>query len=486
MKKCGYDAYIIRGRAPGPTFLEISDIDVRFHDAADLWGKDIYETEDLVQKKVNVTGAQALSIGPAGENLVRFANIGNNKWRQAGRTGMGAVMGSKNLKSIVFHGDKEPQLADKAMLDGLAGELLEKSKNNPGVERYRSLGTPMIVAIANAANAFPTEYWSKGRLEGWENISSDALLRDFDVKPKACPRCFFACGKLSAARNGRHKGLTIEGPEYETIYSFGGLCKITDLREIAYLNDICDRLGMDTITGGNLVAFCMELARRGRLSEKFDYGNPDHAAELLQKISRREGLGAVLAEGIKPASRELMAEDLAVHVKGLEPAGYDPRVLKGMSLGYATSPRGACHLPATFYIFEMRGIYNPAEVKGKAEAYIGWEDRLTIMDTLIMCRFFRDLVGWQEYISILKAAAGVELDEKRLREIANNISTLRRLLNIREGWTKADDMLPARFHDEPVAGQKVDRAEFNSMLEEYYRLRGWDKNGIPHSLVIPA
>lgn len=479
MKRCGYDALVVHGASPSPVFLEISSRGVEFWDASDLWGKDIYETENLCRSKVNVTGAQTLAIGPAGENLVRFATIGNNRWRNAGRTGMGAVMGSKKLKAIAFHGRKEPELADKALLDRLVQELTDRGKNNPTVQRYRQLGTPMIVAMTNAAGAFPTEYWSKGTLEGWEKISADALLSDFKVKPKACPHCFFACGKLTTVLEGRHQGLTIEGPEYETIYSFGGLCKILDLREIAYLNDICDRLGLDTITGGNLIAFCMELAKRGRLSEKIEYGNPDHAADLLFNICHRKGLGDILAEGIKPASRVLKAEELAVHVKGLEPAGYDPRVLKGMALGYATSPRGACHLPATFYIFELRGVFDPSAVKGKAESYIDWEDRLTIMDTMILCRFYRDMVGWQELLTLAKATMGLNINESRLREIANNISTLRRLINLREGWSKEDDMLPPRFFEESINGKKLNKEEFIYMLEEYYRLRGWDRDGKP-------
>lgn len=479
MKKCGYDAIVIHGVSSSPVFLEISSNGVRFWDASDLWGKDTYETEEQCLSKVGIPGAQALVIGPAGENLVRFACIVNNRWRNAGRTGMGAVMGSKRLKAIVFHGNKDCEIADPELLDSLVRDLVETGKDNPTAQRYKELGTPMLVATTNLAGAFPTEYWSKGTLQGWENISAEALIRDFKVKPKACPRCFMACGKLTTVTQGRHRALTIEGPEFETIYSFGGLCKILDLGEIAYLNDICDRLGLDTITAGNIVAFCMELYKRGRLSERIEYSNPDQAAELLLKICRREGLGDTLAQGIKKASQVLNAEDLAIHVKGLEPAGYDPRVLKGMTLGYATSPRGACHLPATYYIFELRGVVDPSAIQGKAESYISYEDRLTIMDTMILCRFFRDLIGWPELISLIKATAGLELDEPQLKEIANNITTLRRLINLREGWSKEHDMLPSRLFKESINGKKVTKDEFIFMLDEYYRLRGWDEEGKP-------
>jgi len=480
MKGSGYDAAVIHGASPSPIFLEISPDRVKFWNASELWGKDTYQTEEQCLKKVNVPRAQALAIGPAGENLVRFACIVNNKWRSAGRTGIGAVMGSKNLKAIVCHGDKECEIAEPELLDSFVSELLEKGKTDPGVKRYKELGTPQLVATANKAGVFPTEYWSKGTLQGWEKISAEALLKNFKVRPKACAKCFFACGKLTTITQGRHKGLTVEGPEYETIYSFGGLCKIVDLGEIIYLNDICDRLGLDTISAGNLIALCMELSKRGRLTEKIEYGNAEQAAELLFKISRKEGLGEILAQGIAAASQTLKAEDLAIHVKGLEPAGYDPRVLKGMALGYATSPRGACHLPTTFYIVELRGIMEPSKVEGKAELFTQYEDRLTIMDTMILCRFFRDMIGWQELIRLIKATTGLEVDERRLREIANNITTLRRLLNLREGWKKEDDMLPPRFFNEPIDTEhKVIKEEFLYMVEEYYKLRGWDKEGKP-------
>lgn len=481
MKSTGYDAFVIHGSSSSPVFLEVSPDAVKFRDASGLWGKSTYETEDECLKRVNVPGARALVIGPAGENLVRFACIVNNHWRNAGRTGMGAVMGSKKLKAVVFHGDREAEIADAGLLETLINELNEKSKTDLSVKKYREPGTPMLVAMANLASAFPTGYWSSGSIEGWENISADAMLKNFEVKPKSCPRCFYACGKQTTVKAGRHAGLTIEGPEYETIYSFGGLCKIMDLAEIAYFNDICDRQGIDTITAGNLVALCMELSKRGRLSPKIEYGSADQVAELLNLISKREGLGKILADGIKNASSVLDAGDLAIHVKGLEPAGYDPRTLKGMALGYAVSPRGACHLPATFYIYELRGVMKPSETKGKAELFINHEDRLTIMDTLIQCRFLRDMLDWDRLATIIKATTGLNYDQSRLREIAQNISTLRRWINIREGLTKEDDMLPQRLFNEANAsnGAKITKEELVYMVDDYYQLRGWDKLGIP-------
>jgi len=405
IKGCGYDALIIEGAAPSPIFLEISPQGVNFHDAAELWGKDTYEAEERCHQLVGVPGAQTVVIGPAGENLVRFACIVNNRWRCAGRAGAGAVMGAKKLKAILFHGDITCPIADPQQLESLIKELVTQGKTSPGARAYREFGTPYIVGLTNPARAFPAEYWTKGTLEGWEELSAQSLLNKFKVRAKACPRCFFACGKLTTITDGKHKGLTIEGPEYETIYSFGGLCKIVDLAEIAYLNDLCDRMGMDTITAGNLIAFCMELSKRGRLSPKVDYGDADKAAELLLQICHRQGLGGLLADGIITASRALNAEELAIHVKGLEPAGYDPRIL---------------------------------------------------------------------------AITDLELDKPKLKEIANNIATLRRLINLRQGLKPEDDLLPPRLFNEPRDdGAVVNKEEFMFMLKEYYRLRGWDNQGKP-------
>ncbi|GAI56388.1 unnamed protein product, partial [marine sediment metagenome] len=235
--------------------------------------------------------------------------------------------------------------------------------------------------------------------------------------------------------DGRHRGLRIEGPEYETIYAFGGLCMVDDIREIAYLNDLCDRLGMDTMTAGNLAAFTIEASKRKSVAEKIEYGDSDAVAELLKKITRREGIGAILAEGIVHASKKWGLEDLAVHVKGLEPAGYDPRVLKGMGLAYATSDRGACHLRATFYKAELSGMMDPDQIEGKAEMVIDFEDRHTLFDSLIICRFFRDLYPWDILSRIIRGTTGMDLDRKQLQRLAWNITNKAREFNLREGMS---------------------------------------------------
>jgi aldehyde:ferredoxin oxidoreductase len=298
------------------------------------------------------------------------------------------------------------------------------------------------------------------------------------VKPHACPKCYLACGNLTEVVDGRHKGLKIEGPEYETIYAFGGLCMIDDIREIAYLNDLCDRLGMDTITAGNLAAFTIEASHRKSIGEKIEYGDVDGIAELLKKIVRREGIGATLAEGIRHASKEWGLEDLAIHVKGLEPGAYDPRVLKGMGLAYATSDRGACHLRATFYKAELSGMIPPDQIEGKAEMFIDWEDRHTLFDALILCRFFRDLYPWETLSLLVNATTGMETDKKQLQGIASNITNKAREFNLREGMTAKDDTLPKRFFEEKLedSGKVFLKSDFEKLLSDYYSLRGWDRS----------
>jgi aldehyde:ferredoxin oxidoreductase len=280
---------------------------------------------------------------------------------------------------------------------------------------------------------------------------------------------------------GRHKGLTAEGPEYETIYAFGGLCEIDSIEEILFLNDLCDRLGMDTITAGNLAAFAVEAARQGKISYPIAYGEADSVARLLEDVAARRGIGDTLARGIRAAASEWGMEGQAVHVKGLEPAGYDPRVLKGMGLAYGVSDRGACHLRATFYKPELSGGVDPNRIEGKAKIFAEWEDRLTLFDTLIICRFYRDLYQWEQLSAIIAAATGMELGVDGMRAIAARVTNDTRRFNLREGLTAADDRLPVRLTTEPLldSNSHISREEMETMLSEYYKARGWNADGTP-------
>jgi aldehyde:ferredoxin oxidoreductase len=482
MDSAGFDAIVFTGKNKRPAVIVINPEGAQFHDAKDIWGMATYETEDTVNEKFGkgATKSGAVVIGPAGENLVRFAVIENDYWRSAGRTGVGTVMGSKNLKAIVFKGNKKRPLFNEKQVKTFSKELAAESKNNPVVQAYKKMGTPMMVESVNKIKAFPTRYWSEGFFDKWKNISAEALHNQCSVQPRACAKCFIACGRMTTVQNGPYAGLKIEGPEYETIFAFGGLCTIDSIEEITYLNDICDRLGMDTISAGNLCGFTIEAAKRKKIDFQIEYGDVDAIAGLLKKIATRQGIGDILARGIRHAARTWKMEDMAVHVKGLELPGYDPRVLKGCGLAFATAGRGACHLRATFHNPEIKGMIAPETIKGKAELLIDFEDRLTLMDTLILCRFYRDLYPWERLGEIIEMTTGQKQDKAALRKRAAEISTLIRCFNLREGLKPEDDNLPKRFYKETLkSGHRIKKQEFETMLQEYYNLRGWHKNGFP-------
>mgnify|MGYP000144460450 CR=1 FL=1 len=475
MRGAGYDAVMFEGAADSPVCVEVSDGGVVFHDASALWGLDTYAAEEKALAMVNAPGAQALVIGPAGEKLVRFACIENNRWRSAGRAGLGAVMGAKKLKAVVFHGGAKAEIADPELLKAVAKQIREEGKDNPGVNNYRTYGTTVMVKIMNGAKAFPNRYWNRGVDPNWENLCGDTLLEKFQVKATACPNCFMACGKHTSITEGDYAGLEIEGPEYETIYAFGGLCSIDSLDKVAYLNDLCDRYGLDTITTGNLVGLVMEGVERGLLDATVRYGDMAAAVDLVQQIVERRGLGEILSLGIKEAAAQLKLEELAVHVKGMEPAGYDPRVLKGMGLAYATSSRGACHLRATFYKPELAGMIDPSTTEGKAALFIDFENRLTIFNTQILCVFFRDLIPWERLVELNRALTGLNYTKDDLWAVANRVVDATRQFNLQQGLRREDDWLPPRLFKEKINdGQNgITPEELSQMLNDYYRLRGW-------------
>ncbi|WP_027184346.1 aldehyde ferredoxin oxidoreductase family protein [Desulfovibrio inopinatus] len=479
----GYDAVIVSGTAAVPTVLRIHPEGCDFLEAEDIWGMESFAAEDAVKQRFTLEKSEygkpaALVIGPAGERGVRFAVINNDYWRCAGRTGAGTVMGSKRLKAVLFQGDRKRPLADTEGVAAYSKAFAAAGKDNPGVKAYKKFGTTMMVALMNTAGAFPTRYWEAGECEHWEKISGETYHNEHDITAHACRKCFMACGRMATISKGRHTGLKLEGPEYETIYVFGGLCMIDDMAEIAYLNDLCDQLGMDTITAGNLCAFAIEAVKRGKLEYDIDYGQVDAIAGLLREIAARTGTGALLADGIVPAAKTLGLEDLAVHVKGLEPPGYDPRALKGMGLAYAVSCRGACHLRSTFYKPELAGMIAPDAIEGKAKLFTDFEDRLTLFDTFILCRFYRDLYSWEKLIELMPYVFGQELTKDDLRRIASRVTDMTREFNLREGLGPETDTLPQKLLTEALpSGKRITPQEIEQLVADYYAERGWDASG---------
>lgn len=470
IKGCGIDAVVITGKSKSLQYLAIDENGVTFHDAAPIKGYETHEAEQFILKDAPNT-AGALVIGPAGENLVAFACIKSDRWRSLGRGGMGAVLGSKNIKGITFNGAITCEIADDNLLKKVIKVIAEKGRSSPITELYRQFGTPIQVKATNAQECFPTRYWQSGYFPEWEKISAEYMHDHLNVKATGCPTCFLKCTKYAMVKEGRHAGLAIEGPEYETIYALGGLNEINSIEEIIWLNGLCDRFGIDTMSAGNISAFATEAFRAGKIDFAIDYNQPDRVAELLRLIAYREDVGNIFAQGILTASKELNMEDFAIHVKGLEPAGFEPRVLKGMGLSYATSARGACHLRGTFYKAELSGQIEKDQIQGKAELHIDFEDRAALFDCLILCRFFRDYIFWDDLLMLLEATTGIKLTKAELVEVANTITNRTRDYNNREGLDSSFDTLPERFFQANQEGAKITREELGLMLEEYNALR---------------
>lgn len=470
IKGCGVDAVICHGGARELTFLTIDEKGVNFHDACEIRGKDTVASEEYILKH-SPPNASALVIGPAGENQAACACVKVNRWRSLGRGGLGAVLGAKNIKGIAFAGAKKCGVADEGLIQSVAKKVAQAGKGSPVTNVYRKFGTPNQVKVSNLQQCFPTQYWNSGYFDKWQNVSADYMQANFEIKAHGCPTCFLQCTKLSRLQHGRHAGLELEGPEYETIYAIGGLNCIDSLEEIAWLNDLCDRLGVDTITAGNLSAFMVEARKRGKTDFDIAYNQPDRVAELFRLIAYRQGIGDLLARGIKEAAKTLGMEDLAVHVKGLEPAGFEPRVLKGMGLAYATAARGACHLRGTFYKAELSGQIPKEQIAGKAKLHIDYEDRAAIFDSLVLCRFFRDFILWDELLDLVAGTTGMRLTKRQLEDLANDITQNTRKFNHREGLDASTDMLPDAFFEANREGARLTRQDLNTMIEEYNQIR---------------
>ena len=471
IKGCGVDAIVLSGACTSLSWLAVNEEGVDFHDGAGIAGKETYDAEAYILEKSG-PGAGALVIGPAGENLAVCACIKSDRWRSLGRGGMGAVLGSKNIKGISFSGGKQAPVADDTALRDFTKAIARMGRESPTTEVYQNYGTPSQVKVTNLAKCFPTRYWQSGRFDKFDTLTADYMHDHFEVTRHGCPTCFLQCTKKSVVKSGRHAGLEIDGPEFETIYAIGGLNCIEGLEEVAYLNDVCDRLGLDTMSAGNLSAFAIEAHKRGKSDFAIEYNDPDRTAELYRAIAHRRGIGDLLASGIKTAAERLDLEDIAVHVKGLEPAGFDPRILKGMGLSYATAARGACHLRGTFYKAELSGQIDPNQIEGKAELHIDYEDRAVLFDTLILCRFFRDFIKWDELTDLIRGTTGMVFSKAELQQLANRITQQTREYNRREGLGSSEDTLPPALLDNPNdEGSTLTGSELNTMVHEYNAIR---------------
>jgi aldehyde:ferredoxin oxidoreductase len=486
LKLSGYDGIVIEGRADTPVYLRVDDGLAAFEDASHLWGMDTYEMD---------LGAEMVCIGPAGEKGVRFASImsGRHDGRAAGRSGMGAVMGAKNLKAIVCSGRQRPAIVDRAALMASVREIVPSIR--AGTANMHKYGTANGLLSFERMGDMPIRNWSVGQWqEGAERISGQRMDETILTGTYACGSCPIGCGRVVEVTEGRYRGVRGAGPEYETCASLGSLCLIDDLQAVAKLNELCNRFGMDTISTGSVIAFVMEAKERRLLREGPDWGDAEGAIALVERLARQEDeLSRLLGLGVRAAASHLggNAEEFAVHVKGMELPMHDPRAFYSLAPGYATSSRGACHLQALSHIFS-RSVTMPEigidEVldrhvaEGKGALVASAQDLMALFDSLKQCKFvmfggvkLSHMTGW------LRAITGWELDNEEMLTIGERISNLKRMYNVRLGVSRKDDTLPprVRVHRFQEGGAAGKLPPLGRMLADYYDARGWSPEGIP-------
>ncbi len=510
LKFAGYDMIIVKGKAKSPVYLYIEDDIVELRDAKHLWGSDTHETTKIIQEENGDPEIQVAAIGPAGENLVLYACIIINLARAAGRTGMGAVMGSKNLKAIAVRGTGTVEVADFEKFMELAEEAHERIDKNPQAREMTKYGTPLLVAYKQEIGELPTRNHQTGVFNEWEKLSAETLRENYWVKTRACFGCSIACKKAFKVTEGPYAGTFSEGPEYEGLYAFGTNCGNPDFGSILKANLLCNKYGIDIISAGATIAFMMELYEKGIISREdveglnFTWGNHELIVELLPKIAHREGIGNLLAEGTYRIAKKIgkNAEKYAIQVKKLEMSGQDGRTHRSIALGHATAARGADHLRSLITVDQLGyeeiakqrfgedklpEICNPYTEKYKAYATKITEDVYAIRDALIVCWYscaWPPIFWIEDFAQILPIATGIKEfgSIEELYKIGERQVTLKRAFNVREGIRRKDDTLPERFLKEPMPegpgrGQVVN---LDVMLDEYYELRGWNKEtGIP-------
>jgi aldehyde:ferredoxin oxidoreductase len=479
LKRCGYDALVIEGVSPRPVTLSIVDRVVTLEDASALWGLDTAETTGRLLE-MSGPGASVACIGPAGENQARMAAVINDRHRALGRGGLGAVMGSKKLKSIALRGDQKVPVADPEKLDFFIYETSKWIKASPiTAQGLPEFGTAVLVNLINELGVFPSRNFQESQFDAAASISGEALAESFASGRTGCHRCPVQCGRLVKIGAG-----STTGPEYESLWALGPQCGIDDLETIVRANALCNELGLDTITTGSTIGCAMEMAEKGLLDCSLKFGDRTGLLTAIKDMACRSGFGDRLAEGSLRLAASCGAPQYAMQVKGLELPAYDPRGLVGLGLGLATGNRGGCHLQAYMVGPEALGVpkmVDRFETGGKAGLAINQQNIGAAIDSLVACRFINLAVSEEYFARLLTAVTGVKYLPQDLHRAGERIWNLERLYNLKAGFTAADDTLPHRLLEEPVAagpcrGRTVD---LEPMLKEFYRFRGWDTSGVP-------
>jgi aldehyde:ferredoxin oxidoreductase len=483
LKRIGVDALIITGRAASMAYVFIQDQRIEIRDAKHLRGRSPVDTELSIRAELDAPAVRVAAIGKAGENQVRFATI-SNEGRHAGRGGVGAVMGSKNLKAIVLSGNHATEVADPGGVETIAGALRERSLSSL-TDKYRKIGTVANLAVFNRLGTLPTRNFQQSTFAHADALSGETLTENKFSRRHGCAACTIRCERLFKALDGAEQRL-----EYETLFALGPLCGIHDPDTVLQAAQLCDLYGLDTISTGGTLAWAMECSERGLLveGETLRFGQADVFLAAIGAIAEREGIGALLAEGSRRAAVEMGGDALhwAMHVKGLELPGYEPRSLKTMALGLAVSPRGACHNRSGAYEADFSGEVDRLRADSSRGSLVSAsEDFAAVLDSLIVCKFLRKCFGdfYGEAAALMSKITGWDVSGTELRLVGERIHNLKKLFNQREGWGPEQDWLPPRLLTEKLPsgvaqGIGLTAEELRAMIQSYYRARGWDESGL--------
>ena len=482
-QETGWDALVIRGAAATPAHLHIDTQGAHIFPAADLWGGDTRSVEDEVLARLEKRSS-ALTIGVAGENLVKVASVMHEHAHALGRGGLGAVFGSKRLKVVSASSPGPSKSQGQERFAELRREIAKLAGEAPSTRNYNLYGTPVMVGLTNEAGAFPTDFFAKGTAPHRATLEVEGWKEWCRVESDACPPCPLRCRKRLIITEGPEIGREIHGPEYETLYGFGGSCMVERAFDVAKLNERCNLLGLDTMSTANLVAVAIKARESGCFVDGPAAGDVEGISRLLDEIANRSTFtGYTLAQGMDPALAVFGMSDRSVTSKGMDPAGYEPRRLKGMALSYALSPRGADHLRATFYKPELGGLLEGLDDEAYVRTYIDWEDRMLLMDSLTMCRFYRDLLSWDFYVAAVTGLNGSPIGKAELEMLCDDTVTRIRRLNVAFGLVASSDTVAERFFTEATdRAPALDREELHRRVRLYWHERGWGDEGYPAGL----
>ncbi len=483
LKRIGLDAVVITGRASSPVYLLVKNGKVEMRNGEHLWGKSASESEALIRSELQDPEVRVAAIGQAGENQVRFATI-SNEGRHAGRGGVGAVMGAKKLKAIALRGDGRVSVADPHGVAAIAASLRERSLGTL-TSKYREIGTVANLAVFNRLGSLPTRNFQQSTFDQAEALSGESLTENSFSRRYGCASCTIRCERLFKSLSGEEQRL-----EYETLFALGPLCGIKDPDAVLQAARLCDLYGLDTISTGGTLAWAMECAEKGLLPANdlgLRFGQAESLLETISAIAKRHGIGALLAEGSRRAAMQVGQGAMywAMHVKGLELPGYEPRSLKTMALGLAVSPRGACHNRSGAYEADFSGEVDRFSADpGRGALVTASEDFAAVLDSLIICKFLRKCFTdfYAESAELLSKVTGWPYSDVELRRIGERIHTLKKLFNQREGWQPKDDWLPPRLLSEALPtgvaqGVGLTADELRGMIQGYYKAREWNENG---------